>query len=81
MASLTNVTRRPLPELVENAIPEGSPLGEGVESDSGGRCHMSSSVPRTVFPSGPDKAAMKKLKQKMTFSDHSVSGKVQFSPK
>lgn len=34
---------------------------------------MSSSVTRTAFPPGPEKAAMKKLKQRMTFSDHSVS--------
>ena len=64
--------KRPLPQLIEIGTPP-APLSEGSESDAGGRRHMSSSVPRTVFSTEPEKAAMKKLKQKMTFSDHSVS--------
>ena len=71
MASLSG-SRRPLPELTKTTTPT-PPLKDGVGLDSGGRRHTSSSVPRTAVPPGPEKAALRKLKQKMTFSDHSVS--------
>lgn len=74
MASLSGSrTRRPLPELTKTTTPTPPPLRDGVGLDPGGRCHTSSSVPRTAVPPGPEKAALRKLKQKMTFSDHSVS--------
>ena len=66
-------SKRPVPQLAETATPPPAPLSEGSESDAGGRRHVSSSIPRTVFSTGTEKAAMNKLKQKMTFSDHSVS--------
>ena len=73
MASLSAPgSKRPLPQIVESqSLP--ARFNDGGESDSGGRRHMSSSVPRTAFTPGAEKAAMKKLKQKMTFSDQSVS--------
>ena len=77
MSSLPNSARRPLPGIKENTSLAAPFLREGgVESDSGGRRHVPSSLPRTLFSSERQKAAMKKLKklqQKMTFSDQSVS--------
>lgn len=72
LPELTNSAGRPLPGIKESTT-HAAPLKEGIQSDSGGHRHMSSSVPRTVLASGRQKAAMKKLKQRMTFSDHSVS--------
>lgn len=69
MASLSGKKTRPVPHIIER---KASPA-QDVNSDSGGRRHVSSSVPRTVYTPRAEKAAMKKLKQKMTFSDQSVS--------
>ena len=62
--------RRPLPQIEETKAPLPA-FNE--ESDSGGRVRASSTVPRTMFTPQVEKAAMNKLKQKMTFSDLSVS--------
>ena len=62
-------TKRPVPQVVENKV---SPIPKE-DSDSGGRRHVSSSVPRTSFTPRGEKEALNKLKKKMTFSDYSVS--------
>ena len=72
MASQSASSKRPLPKIVEN---KGTPanFNDDGDSDSGGRRHISSSVPRTTLAHGAEKMAMTKIKKKMTFSDHSVS--------
>lgn len=71
MASLSTGSKRPLPQIIEN---KGSPIHFSDEggSDSGGRRHMSFSVPRTRFAPSAEEEALKRLKQRMTFSDESV---------
>ncbi len=65
---MASSNKRPVPQIVEK---KGSPVLNN-DSDSGGRRHVSSSVPRTAFTPRAEKEALNKLKQKMTFSDYSV---------
>ena len=53
------------------------------DSDSDGRRHMSTSVSKTrvsVHTPAEDREAMQQLKQRIDFSDHSVSNLLKYKP-